>query len=413
MIYCSRCLYHSNHPLNITFDENGVCSGCLVHEEKDSLDWTKRFEKLKKLTSFLRKKQNFDCIVPITGAQDSFYIVHIVKKKLGLNPLLVSYNTHYNTLSGLRNLALIRTVFDCDYIQKIINPNVVKKINITTLENFGSMYWHVIAGQTVFPVQVAVDLNIPLIIWGVHQGCDQVGMFSHTDEVEMTRKYRKEHDLMGYEATDLLNLNSDLNEEDIIGYIYPENKILAKTGVKGIYLSNYLRWDSKGQHEEMISKYKYEAIKQIRTADSYNNMDCNFYNGIHDYLKLIKHGYSKITDHVTREIRLKRLSRDKGVKLIKKFQNLKTHDFELFFKFNKINSKFFKKIESKFRNKKFWKKQRDKWSLNFNPYKNYNKNLLNKVKLKHKYNFEFIVNKKKTQKKIFLLHRAWNEKNSL
>ena len=192
------------------------------------------------------------------------------------------------------------------------------------------MYWHVIAGQTVFPVQVAVDLNIPLIIWGVHQGCDQVGMFSHTDEVEMTRKYRKEHDLMGYEATDLLNLNSDLNEEDIIGYIYPENKILAKTGVKGIYLSNYLRWDSKGQHEEMISKYKYEAIKQIRTADSYNNMDCNFYNGIHDYLKLIKHGYSKITDHVTREIRLKRLSRDKGVKLIKKFQNLKTHDFELF-----------------------------------------------------------------------------------
>ena len=43
----------------------------------------------------------------------------------------------------------------------------------------------------------------------------------------------------------------------------------------------------------------------------------------------------KITDHVTREIRLKRLSRDKGVKLIKKFQNLKTHDFELFFKFNK------------------------------------------------------------------------------
>ena len=70
----------------------------------------------------------------------------------------------------------------------------------------GSIYWHCIAGQTVFPVQIACKFKIPLIIWGAHQGVDQVGMFSHTDEVEMTRKYRKEHDLMGYEAEDLLVL---------------------------------------------------------------------------------------------------------------------------------------------------------------------------------------------------------------
>ena len=49
MKYCNRCLYPANHPLNITFDKEGVCSGCRVHEEKDTLDWTKRFEKLKKI----------------------------------------------------------------------------------------------------------------------------------------------------------------------------------------------------------------------------------------------------------------------------------------------------------------------------------------------------------------------------
>ena len=31
-------------------------------------------------------------------------------------------------------------------------------------------------------------------------------MFSHLDEVEMTRRYRKEHDLMGFEADDLLSV---------------------------------------------------------------------------------------------------------------------------------------------------------------------------------------------------------------
>ena len=44
MQYCSRCLYPSNHPLGITFDSDGVCSGCLIHEEKDELDWNKRLE---------------------------------------------------------------------------------------------------------------------------------------------------------------------------------------------------------------------------------------------------------------------------------------------------------------------------------------------------------------------------------
>ena len=46
MKYCKRCLYPENHPYGLIFDENGVCSGCRIHEEKDKLDWDKRFKKL-------------------------------------------------------------------------------------------------------------------------------------------------------------------------------------------------------------------------------------------------------------------------------------------------------------------------------------------------------------------------------
>ena len=45
MEYCKRCLYPENHPLNIVFDEHGVCSGCRIHEEKDVLDWNEREKK--------------------------------------------------------------------------------------------------------------------------------------------------------------------------------------------------------------------------------------------------------------------------------------------------------------------------------------------------------------------------------
>ena len=44
--FCKKCLYSSEHPLGITFNEDGVCSGCLIHEEKEKLDWNLRFKKL-------------------------------------------------------------------------------------------------------------------------------------------------------------------------------------------------------------------------------------------------------------------------------------------------------------------------------------------------------------------------------
>ena len=46
--FCKRCLYSNYHPLGITFDDEDVCSGCKIHEEKDKLDWDFRLEKIKK-----------------------------------------------------------------------------------------------------------------------------------------------------------------------------------------------------------------------------------------------------------------------------------------------------------------------------------------------------------------------------
>ena len=60
-----------------------------------------------------------------------------------------------------------------------------------------------------------------------------------------------------------------------------------------------------------------------RTFDTYDHVDCYNYMHIHDLLKLYKCGYSKITDHVCREIRHKRITRENGIKLIKFYENQK------------------------------------------------------------------------------------------
>lgn len=311
---CIRCLYTTNHPLGLVIDDEGICSGCRVHEEKDYLDWNARWQQLEDLVKPYRARdpRNYDCVVPVSGAGDSYFIVDTVVNRLKLKPLLVTHNRFYNTPIGIRNLANLRRKFNTDILIQNINPNSVKTIIKTTLRKLGSFHWPAIAGQTVFPVQTAVSHKIPLIIWGAHQGLEQVGMFSHLQNVEMTRRYRKDHDLMGYEADDLLSIFDNLKEEDIWQYRYPEWESLISVGVRGIYLGNYMRWDPLSQHHQMVKKYGYESAKQVRTFDTYDHIDDWHYSDTHDWIKVHKHGYGKALDHACREIRFNRITREHG-----------------------------------------------------------------------------------------------------
>tara|TARA_A100001011_G_scaffold393858_1_gene484801 strand:- start:1869 stop:3128 length:1260 start_codon:yes stop_codon:yes gene_type:complete len=356
ILFCKKCLYSNTHPLGITFNQEGICSGCEIHNEKYTLDWSYRFEKLKKITNqyVSRSKKNYDCIVPVSGGSESYWVLHIVKNKLKLNPLLVTYNKYFNTDLGIRNLANLRIKFDCDIVMQNINPNKVKKITRATFRNLGSIYWPCIAGQTVFPVQVAVDYKVPLIIWGAHQGIEQVGMFSHEHEVEMTRRYRKDHDLMGFEADDLLSFFDNLQEEDIWQYRYPDDLDLNRIGVRGIYLSNYIPWDPKTQDEMMIKKFNFKTSENHRSFESYDHVDCYNYHDTHDILKLYKHGYSKVTDHACREIRHKRLSREDAQKLVLKYEKKKLKYTNLFCEWLNIDKTAFKFLIDFHRNKNFW-----------------------------------------------------------
>ena len=140
--FCTRCLYSNKHPFGITFDERGICSGCKIHEEKDNLDWKYRLQKILKIIDPYRSKtrKNYDCIVPVTGANDSYYIVHLVKNILKLNPLLVSYNKYFNTPLGIKNLANLRIKFDSDIIEDTKNHSQSDNIIIECARDFSEFY---------------------------------------------------------------------------------------------------------------------------------------------------------------------------------------------------------------------------------------------------------------------------------
>jgi len=356
--YCKRCFYPSNHALGLIINKEGLCSGCEIHEEKDFIDWDKKWIELRELTSSYinTTNNNYDCIIPVSGGKDSYFIVDTIVNKLKLKPLLVSYNSQYMTPVAYRNISNLKIKFGVDLIQKTVDPRVVKNITRATFSKYGSIYWHVIAGETAFPVQISVQLKIPLIIWGAHQGLDQVGMYRHNDYVEMSRKYRKDHDLFGIEAEDLVSEDLCISDTNISPFKYPSDNEIEKVGVRGIYLNNYIRWDSRSQHEYVSNKYNYEGANQNRSFDKFSNIDCYMYSDVHDYIKFIKHGYSKINDHIARELRLGHMDKKDVPGLIKNYLYNKPKNLNYFLNWIGMKETGFWFIIDQIRNKKFFKR---------------------------------------------------------
>jgi len=137
-------------------------------------------------------------------------------------------------------------------------------------------------------------------------------MFSHLDNVEMTRRYRQEHDLMGVDEEAIFNFDCAFSEEDIFQLTYPTDDEILKSDIRGIYLSNYIRWDPYAQHEFVSKKYGYLGRRSVRSYYEFDNPDCVAYMSIQDELKQIKFGYGKVTDQLCREIRHGRISRDEA-----------------------------------------------------------------------------------------------------
>ena len=364
VIQCKRCLYTSDHPLGITFDNDNICSGCLIHEEKDSLDWDARWQDLESLVSNYRAPgAKYDCIVPVSGARDSFFVLDMVVNKLKLKPLVVGYNKFFNTPEGIANLAQLRIAFDVDFQLKNVDPTVVKKITRKSIYAHGNPYWHVLAGESVFAVQTAALMKIPLIIWGAHQGLEQVGMFSHLHNVEMSRRYRKDHDLFGVDSDNFVSTFDNLNEEDVINYRYPAFSDIESIGIRGIYLGNFVRWDPYAQHLKMVSDFGFRGAKLGRTFDTFDHADCYVYSNFHDILKMYKHGYSKVTDQVCREIRFGRMDRETGETLVDYYENQPPAYMALFCNWLGVDERALQFAADRHRNKKYWEEvEPDVWT---------------------------------------------------
>ena len=399
MQYCARCVYPANSAVPLTFDEQGVCSGCRVEEEKQKIDWKDRRKLLWQiLTEYKRKaKGPYDCIVPVSGGKDSHWQTHLIKAEFGLNPLLVTFNHEMNTQRGIRNLANLVNKLKLDHVRFTPNPDLIRRLSISSLMKMGDIFWHSHCGIYTVPVRVAVNYKIPLIIWGEQGFMDLGGMYSHYDMVEMTNKFRVEHGLRGYDAKDMVSRRHGISLGDLSWAVYPSDRQIEKVGIRGIYLGNFMPWDHVKQTDEMIKLYNFETAPHERSFNYYENVEDFVSNGLNDYLRYLKFGYGRATDHASYEIRRRRMTREQGIKLVQQYDHVYPTDIKIYTRYSGLTEKQIIAAVDKIRDLRAWVKRNNKWQLTDGVGNHVNDPGVNEARLPLKGKTRYILNPKKSK----------------
>lgn len=367
--YCRRCVYPSSSAAPLALDADGLCSGCRVAGQRDTVDWTRRESMFRRLLEEYRSRDgsNYDCIIPVSGGKDSYFQVHVVKRVLGFNPLLVTYHGNNYTPTGMRNLIRMREVFDVDHVFFTPSIGVLKAMNRLGMLMMGDMNWHAHAGIFTYPIRVAVQQRVPLMIWGEHGFMDLGGMHSYNDLVEFTYRFRHEHALRGYEWADFLDCapahGERLSKSDLLCWMYPDDAEIDAVGVRGVYLSNYFHWDANSHGELMVKEYGFEPsdVPFERTYRRMSNLDDMHENGIHDYMKFVKFGYGRASDHVCKDIRAGLMSREEGVRIVQAMDPIKPGDLVRWLDYVGWTEKQFDTVADRFRDPRVWAIAREKW----------------------------------------------------
>jgi N-acetyl sugar amidotransferase len=314
----------------------------------------------------------YDCVIPVSGGKDSHYQVYLMSEVYDMNPLLVTFNHSYNTKIGLRNLRNLVDKSGCDLIRYNTSKPTANKLSKYQLYKTGDITWHYHAGIMTFPIQTAVQYGIPLMIWGESGYRYKMGKYNVEDMVEFTEKERQEHDMRGLEPKDILedpkSQEFGITETDLAPFEYPSDEAIEETGLRGIYLDNFMPWDAIPQTKEMIEKWDFATLphgqhQSNRTFLCFSEIE-DAANGTHDYLKYLKYGYGRATDHAAREIRHGRMSREEGIDLVEKYDHNRPADLYYMLDFLDLTEQEFVDAIEPMRDRDIWEQDENgEWVL--------------------------------------------------
>lgn len=309
--YCSRCCLPETSE-GLDFDELGICKACRSSEMKMRIDWKEREVQLRRILEDAKSGagDNYDCLVPISGGKDSCFQLHVLVNVYGMKPLTCTFSHNWWTETGWWNLQNCLEKFGVDHVMFTPSRALVNKIARKSLCAIGDSCWHCHAGVGAYPLQVAVQYRIPLVVWG--ESTAEFGSKStYADPIPFDNEYYLK---VSTKVEPLKMVDSELTARDLGPFQIPAKEELNRLGIQGIHLGDYIFWDGERQVELIKREYGWREDKVEGTYKCYKSVECRM-AGVHDYAKFVKRGFGRATDHASIDVRNGIMSREEGMAL--------------------------------------------------------------------------------------------------
>ncbi len=359
LFYCKKCLMPSTKPY-IRFNHEGICDACEAHEKKRSviggIDWSAREKEFEEFVLRAKSKNAplYDALVPVSGGKDSITQVHRLLQ-YDLRILAVNVDYGIKTEIGRKNLDCIS---DMGAHLIIFRPEqkLHRKLIRKGLEDFGDpdLLSHTLLHA--YPLHIALSLKIPLAVLGENSAFEYGGDKDIAENIFMTKKWFLKYAANNGQDARFISEKYNIPYKLLKTYDYPDE--LGTSETQAVFLSYFFKWDSES-HFNIAKRYGFKELDEPRegTYRTYVGIDEKI-NRIHQYLKVLKFGYGRATDHACEDIRNGRLDRDKAKKLVKKhdLEELSAYyvdDFCTFLEYGKND--FFSFLEQ-FRDLNIWKR---------------------------------------------------------
>lgn len=362
--FCKRCTISNQRP-RIKFDEEGICSACRFAERKKTgIDWKQREKELQELCDKHRKNNGeYDVIVPCSGGKDGGIVAHMLKYKYNMNPLTVTWAPHLYTDIGWQNLQAFIHVGGFDNVLGHVNGPVHRKMTQLAFLHLGDGFQPFIYGQTNFPMRMAVQHKVSLIMYGENGEVEYGGDMKNADRPSREIADHDKHYFSGLPPE--FWLEHGIGQKEIWPYRAPAYEDIVKNNTEIHFLSYYTKWDPQENFYYCVENtgFSPHSERSEGTYSKYASLDDQT-DGFHYYLAYIKFGIGRATSDSAHEIRDDKIDREEGVALVKKYDGeFPARYFKEFLDYTSLSEEVFWAIIDSWRSDHIWQKDGDEWKL--------------------------------------------------
>ncbi len=338
----------------IEFDDAGLCNMCIQFKFKmEEIDWPQRKLTFDKIIEENRGKYEYDCIIPFSGGKDSTFTLYYLVKEYGIKPLVVQFNHGFMRPTLLKNNERTFKTLGVDVISFTPNWKIVKRVMLEALIRKGDFCWHCHTGIFSYPMHIAIKYNTPLVLWGEPQS-EYTAYYDYRDnEIEVVDETRfNRFTNLGITAEDMkgmIDADGSIDPRDFTPYTYPNLRDLKKLRYQSVCLGSFIPWDTKKQSQLIMDELGWEGDEVEGMPPKlydYEKIECHM-QGVRDYIKYLKRGYSRVTQMTVLDIRNERLSKEEAEELIYKYEGKKPPSLEVFLEYVGIDENEFNEIVSK------------------------------------------------------------------